>query len=174
MAANQESAALIYIALGSNLGDRGRHLRAALAALRRLLTIEAVSRVYQTEPVGIRDQPDFWNLVLRAHTTLEPLALIRELQAIEQALGRTSTVRNAPRTIDIDLLSYDALELHTNELVVPHPRLHERTFVLYPLAEIAPDFYHAGLRQSVHELIAGLPERTRAIPLAENVLEERA
>ena len=174
MASNAESGSTVYLALGSNLGDRALHLRAALTALGRLLTIEIVSRVYETEPVGNRDQPDFWNLVLRARTSLEPRALLQHIQRIEESLGRTRSTRNAPRTIDIDLLGYDALVLHAEDLVLPHPRLHERTFVLYPLAEIAPDFYHPERKQSVHDLIAALPERTRAVPLAEDVLEERA
>jgi 2-amino-4-hydroxy-6-hydroxymethyldihydropteridine diphosphokinase len=174
VALNPEPGSTVFLALGSNVGDRAQNLRDALAALGRLLTIEAVSRVYQTEPVGYREQRDFWNLVLRARTSLAPRTLLQQILRIEESLGRTRSTRNEPRTIDIDLLGYDALVLHTEELVLPHPRLHERTFVLYPLAEIAPDFYHPERKQSVQDLIAALPERTRAVPLEEDVLEERA
>ena len=166
--------AVVYLGLGSNLGDRARHLREALAALRALLDIEAVSRVYESEPVGYRNQSDFWNLVLRARTRRDPLELFGQIKQIEQALGRTETFRNAPRIIDIDLLSYNDIVLQTEVLELPHPRMHERTFVLYPLAELEPEFRHPALKQSVHDLIAALPSPTRAVPLAEGVLEERA
>jgi len=101
-------------------------------------SISAISSVYRTEPVGYREQPDFWNLVLELETGLGPEELLREALRIEEALGRVRTFRNAPRPIDIDLLFYDDLVLESPHLRLPHPRAMERGFVLFPLAEIAP------------------------------------
>lgn len=168
----QASAALVHLGLGSNLGDRGHHLRCALGELRSLMQVEAVSRVYETEPVGFLDQPDFWNLVVRARASLEPKVLFERLKQIEIGLGRRPAFRNAPRIIDIDLLAYDDLVLHTSELELPHPRLHERTFVLYPLAEVSPEFRHPESGRSLPELLAALQHPTRAVPLNGEVLEE--
>lgn len=127
-----------YLGLGSNLGDREAHLRAAIRQLRAVGSISAISSVYRTEPVGYREQPDFWNLVLELETGLGPEELLREALRIEEALGRVRTFRNAPRPIDIDLLFYDDLVLESPHLRLPHPRAMERGFVLFPLAEIAP------------------------------------
>lgn len=127
-----------YLGLGSNLGDREAHLRAAIRQLRAVGSISAISSVYRTEPVGYREQPDFWNLVLELETGLGPEELLREALRIEEALGRVRTFRNAPRPIDIDLLFYDDLVLESPHLTLPHPRAMERGFVLFPLAEIAP------------------------------------
>ncbi len=129
----------VYLGLGTNVGDREQNLRAALRRLRGLGAIAAVSSVYRSEPVGYREQPDFWNLVVELCTTREPLDLLEEVQGIEAELGRVRTFKNAPRTIDIDILLYGDEVLETESLVVPHPRMMERAFVLRPLAEIAPD-----------------------------------
>jgi 2-amino-4-hydroxy-6-hydroxymethyldihydropteridine diphosphokinase len=158
--------AVVYLGLGSNLGDRGVNLRRALTALSDVAEVEAVSRIYATEPVGYDDQPEFWNLVVRARTNLEPAALLARLQQIESELGRVRSFRNAPRTIDLDILTYDELVLKTPELEIPHPRLRERSFVLYPLAEIAPDFRHPVTREAVSAL-AAQPDLTRADPIGE-------
>jgi 2-amino-4-hydroxy-6-hydroxymethyldihydropteridine diphosphokinase len=160
------------LGLGSNLGDRAAHLRGALHALRELGDVLAVSRVYETEPVGFRDQPDFWNLVVQMHTEMESPPLLSALKRIEHALGRVKAFRNAPRVIDIDILAYDQQVLRTDELEIPHPRLHERTFVLYPLAEVAPHFRHPATGQSITEMIEELATPTRAAPLAHGILEE--
>lgn len=131
-----------YLGLGTNLGDREANLRAAIRQLRAAGSISAISSVYRTEPVGYRDQPDFWNLVLELETDVGPEELLREAHRIEEALGRVRTFRNAPRPIDIDLLFYDDLVLESPHLTLPHPRAMERGFVLYPLAEIAPQLRH--------------------------------
>lgn len=131
-----------YIGLGSNLGDRDGLLRAALAALAEThgIRVVAVSTVRETEPVGHVDQPRFLNAVAAVETDLGPRALLAELLRIERSLGRTRAgPRFGPRTIDLDLLLYDDLIVDEPGLHVPHPRLHERTFVLEPLAELAPD-----------------------------------
>jgi len=130
----------VFLSLGSNLGDRRANLEEAL----RLLTSQAVQVVrrsswYETDPVGYADQPAFLNLVVEVRTTLEPRALLRRAQAVEAALGRERTVRWGPRTVDVDLLLYGGRVVVEPDLVVPHPRMRERAFVLVPLYEVAPD-----------------------------------
>jgi 2-amino-4-hydroxy-6-hydroxymethyldihydropteridine diphosphokinase len=127
--------AVAYLGLGSNVGDRRVHLGAALHGLRKIGGIEAVSSVYRSDPVGFADQPDFWNLVTRMRTDLQPDALLRAVKALEAELGRTPTFRNGPREIDIDLLLYDDRVLD-GDPTVPHPRMAVRAFVLVPLVEL--------------------------------------
>ena len=134
--------AVVYLGLGSNLGDRLQNLRTAAERIGQIIDVDRVSRVYESAAVGYTDQPDFLNLVLRAQTDLEPLALFAELKRIETALGRERSFRNAPRTIDIDVLAYDQRVLSTPELTIPHPRMLERSFVLLPLLEVEPAFQH--------------------------------
>jgi len=130
----------VFLSLGSNLGDREANL---LEALRRLeqLGVHVVRRSswYETEPVGYTDQPDFLNLVAEVRTRLGPHALLRAAQQVEAELGRVRAVRWGPRTVDVDLLLYGERVVNTPDLVLPHPRLRERAFVLVPLAELAPD-----------------------------------
>ncbi|SRR5690606_38135889 len=163
----------VYLGLGTNLGDREANLRAALRRLREVVRIEAVSSVYESEPVGYRAQPDFWNLVVRAGTRLEPLALLEALRGIERALGREPSFRNAPRVMDIDLLLYDDVQLNLPELILPHPRMLERAFVLKPLAELAPDVVHPSTGRTIREHAAGADRLERAVPLfpGERLLE---
>jgi 2-amino-4-hydroxy-6-hydroxymethyldihydropteridine diphosphokinase len=144
-----------YVALGSNLGDREAHLRAALAALRARPEIEvaAVSRVYQTAPVGPPPQGPYLNAVVRLRTRLAPRGLLDCLLEIEAARGRQREGgRWSARTLDLDLLFYGSLVLDEPGLRVPHPRLHERNFVLEPLCDVAPDLVHPRLGKTVEEL----------------------
>jgi 2-amino-4-hydroxy-6-hydroxymethyldihydropteridine diphosphokinase len=136
---NQQTEATIYLALGSNLGDRFANLRAAIAQLPPQIMVDRCSTVYETEPAYVADQPRFLNLVLQARTALPPHNLLQHLKAIEHDVGRTTTFRNGPRVVDLDILLYDNLQLNTADLVIPHPRMEERAFVLVPLAELAPD-----------------------------------
>jgi 2-amino-4-hydroxy-6-hydroxymethyldihydropteridine diphosphokinase len=142
-----------FVALGSNLGDREATIRAALA---RLDGVVAVSRLRDTDPVGFEDQPTFLNGVAALETELPPRALLDRLLEVERSLGRTREgPRFGPRTIDLDLLVHGDLELDEPGLTIPHPRLHERRFVLEPLADLAPDLVVPG-RGPVRDLLAGL------------------
>jgi len=129
-----------YLALGSNLGDRLETLQRAVDLMDARPGIDVVrsSRVYETEPVG-PPQPAFLNAVVEVRTDLEPHELLRETQAVEDELGRVRAERWGPRTIDVDVLTFDEREIDEPELVVPHPRMHERGFVLVPLGELEPD-----------------------------------
>lgn len=147
-----------YIALGSNLDDPARQLRAAAAALSALGEIAAASSLYETEPVGFRDQPVFLNAVLLLRTELPPQALMRELLRIEQAQGRERRRKDGPRTLDLDILFYGGAVIDEPGLRIPHPRLHERRFVLAPLAEIAPDLVHPTLNEPIRQLAAKLQD----------------
>jgi 2-amino-4-hydroxy-6-hydroxymethyldihydropteridine diphosphokinase len=142
----------VYLALGSNLGDRASNLRAALQALPPQFEVESTSPCYETEPAYVLDQPHFLNLVVRGRTELDPLSALRRLKAIEADIGREPGLRFGPRLIDLDLLFYDGVVLQTPELELPHPRLHERAFVLVPLADLAPDLVHPRLGLPVRAL----------------------
>ena len=133
--------AVVYVGLGSNLGDRVQHLVHACATLHRhpVITVQAVSSLYQTAPVGFTAQAWFLNAVARLQTSLTPPALLSVTQATERRLGRTPAPHWGPRVIDIDLLLYDAVQLHRPFLTIPHAAMHERAFVLVPLHELAPD-----------------------------------
>ncbi len=125
-----------YVGVGANLGDAAAAVRAALRALTEIGVVRAASHLYRTTPWGVREQPDFINAVALLETTLEPRDLLAALKRIEVRLGRSPARRWGPRAIDLDLLTYDAREIEEADLVVPHPRLRERAFVLIPLAEI--------------------------------------
>jgi 2-amino-4-hydroxy-6-hydroxymethyldihydropteridine diphosphokinase len=148
-----------YVALGSNLGDRERHLCAGFAALRALRGVRDVvaSRVYETDPVGPGDQRPYLNAVARLRTQLAPRTLLEHLLAIERSEGRErGAVRNAPRTLDLDLLLHGECEQSEPGLVVPHPRIAQRPFVLEPLCDLAPDLVLPGARVPVHALAAAV------------------
>jgi len=150
-----------YIGLGANLGEPVRTVSEAMLELDRLprSTVTQRSSLYRTAPVGGPAQPDYVNAVVGLDTELEAEPLLEELQALERRHGRTRSVRNAPRSLDLDLLLYGEARIATPRLAVPHPRMHQRAFVLRPLAEIAPDALVPG-RGAVRELLSGCAEQS--------------
>lgn len=148
--------ATVYLCLGSNLGEREKNLTQALTSLSQKVNLEKVSSIYETEPVGYKEQPFFLNMVCQITTDLSPWELLRLAKNIESKMGRTFSFTNAPRPIDIDILFYDDQSIQTKNLTVPHPRLADRAFALIPLAEIAPELTHSGLNKSVAELASSV------------------
>jgi 2-amino-4-hydroxy-6-hydroxymethyldihydropteridine diphosphokinase len=146
-----------YVALGSNLNDPDKQVRAGIEELAMIADtrLSRVSSLYRTAPVGYRDQPDFTNAVARIETALTPRALLDALLAVEQRYGRVRDFPNAPRTLDLDIVLFGDSVVQEPGLTIPHPRMHERAFVLVPLAEIAPDAI-VPLRGRVSELLARL------------------
>ncbi len=149
---------MVYLGLGSNLGDREDNLQEAVKLLSQRLRMGKVSSVYETEPVSDTKQPRYLNQVCQVYTTLPASALLALLKGFELKLGRAGP-SGAPRPIDIDILFYGDQVVNTPELVIPHLRLTERAFVLIPLAEIAPDFVHSVNHRTVKELLAELKDR---------------
>jgi 2-amino-4-hydroxy-6-hydroxymethyldihydropteridine diphosphokinase len=144
----------VYLALGSNLGDRIGNMTSAVERLSQKMTIKKLSSIYETEPVYYKEQPLCLNAALSAVTELDSFELLRFVKSIESDLGRQPSFRNAPRTIDIDILFYGDRVVQTEELAIPHPRIAERAFVLVPLSEIAPRLVHPLLQKRVSELLA--------------------
>ena len=145
---------IVYLALGSNLDNRLANLKRAVAALSPQMEVQAKSHVYETPPWGYEDQPKFLNQVIKVKTYLEPEPLFKHIKRLEATLGRKTSFQNGPRLIDIDILFYDDLVLNTASLVIPHPRLHERGFVLLPLMDIDPELVHPVHKKSVREMVA--------------------
>ncbi len=153
--------AIVYIGIGSNIGNRQENCREAVRQLAlRGLKVGRQSSMIETEPWGVAEQPRFMNMAVEAETDLSPKLLYDVLKDIETAMGRRKAVRWGPRVIDLDILFYDDLILDTERLVIPHPLLHERDFVLIPLAEIAPEKVHPLLNKTIAELSMAVSQKT--------------
>ena len=152
----------VYLSLGSNVGDRAKNLKDAIATLADSgVDVRNVSSIYETEPVDLLEQPWFLNCVVEAQTKLAPLDLLHALRAIEARMGSEKIVAKGPRLIDLDILLYGDKTIDTPELQVPHPRMHLRRFVLVPLAEIAPHARHPRSGQSATEMLASSPDKSQ-------------
>jgi len=149
---------LVYLGMGSNLGPREKQLKRAIGELASLPQTEVLnlSSLYETEPVGVKEQPLFLNLVMVLRTEIPPEELLQQLKGIESRMGRGKGRRWGPRPIDLDILLYDHLILNSPRLVIPHPRMHQRLFVLLPLAELAPQLIHPVLGKRIGQLAEGL------------------
>lgn len=144
----------VYLALGTNLGERSRNLVQACRSLKEFVTVTRSSHIYETPPWGVTDQPLFLNQVLEVTTVLSPQELLAAVKKIETEMGRVPTVRYGPRLIDIDILVYGCHEVSSNELTIPHSSMAERAFVLVPLAELVPDLVPPGVSGlSVQEML---------------------
>jgi 2-amino-4-hydroxy-6-hydroxymethyldihydropteridine diphosphokinase len=153
----------VYLSLGSNIGDRQQNLRTALEKLGALGEVKAVSSFYETEPVEYTAQPWFLNAAIALETELMPRQFLSRLAAIEHEMGRKRLIAKGPRTIDLDILLFGHSIVDIPQLTIPHPAMHERRFVLEPLAEIAPDVRHPVFKKTVRELRDGLSKSGCAV-----------
>ena len=146
---------LAYIGFGSNIGDRLAHIQNAIHTLSKTegITLQKISSIYTTDPVGYEAQAQFLNGIVAIQTSLSPLSLLHTLKDIETAIGRKHRIRWGPREIDLDILIYEDLCVQTEKLIIPHPEMHLRGFVLVPLAEIAPDLVHPVFQESIQTLL---------------------
>ena len=152
---------IVFISLGSNVGDREKNLRAAIGFLPETgVEVTKVSSFYETEPVDLLEQPWFLNCVVQGETEVPAVELLRGLRAIEKRMGSKKLIARGPRLIDLDILLYGQQIVHTAELQVPHPRMHLRRFVMEPLAEIAPELKHPFWRGTAADLLRALADRS--------------
>ena len=161
-----------YIGFGSNIGDRLKHIQNAIHILSKMeeITLQKISSIYKTDPVGYEAQAQFLNGAAAIQTSLSPLSLLHTLKNIETTVGRQHRIRWGPREIDLDILIYGDLCLQTEKLVVPHPEMHLRRFVLAPLAEIAPDVVHPVFQKTIQTLLERLEDDKSVLKKEECVL----
>lgn len=148
---------LVYLGLGSNVGNKQDHIQKARNSLSRVYDVKRTSPLYLTEPVGNQDQEWFLNCVLELHTDVDPKKLLTSCKSIERKLGRTKTEKNGPRIIDIDILFYGDEIVQTKNLIIPHPLIQERLFVLQPMMDLNPGFTHPVLKKTIQQLYQEQP-----------------
>jgi 2-amino-4-hydroxy-6-hydroxymethyldihydropteridine diphosphokinase len=153
----------IFLALGSNVGNRKQYIEEAILLLREKINDVMIAPFYETKPRYFEDQNNFLNTVLSGFTDLEPQELLQFTKTVQEKVGRVERFRNGPREIDIDILFYDNVVYTDEVLEIPHPRIQERDFVLQPFSDIDPDFSHPDLKKTIRELLATLPEEQRSV-----------
>jgi len=149
----QPTTADVFISFGGNKDDTRQYIAAAITRLGKLGAVEKISPIFETQPEGFKDQPNFLNGALLLKTPLPPEKLLRELKKIERELGRTPTFPNGPREIDLDIIFYNDIILKNADLQIPHPRMSERIFVLLPMSHIAPDFKHPATGKTIIQML---------------------
>jgi 2-amino-4-hydroxy-6-hydroxymethyldihydropteridine diphosphokinase len=153
----------IFLALGTNIADKKKHIEDAISLLEEEVHVIVRAPIYESKPVGFAEQENFYNTVLKGQTNLSPEKLLLFVKKIEKKIGRVERFRNGPREIDIDILLYDDLVLNTEHLIIPHPRMQERDFVLQPLADINPEIKHPIVQKTIKDLFHEIPTQEKAI-----------
>ena len=153
----------IFLALGTNVGERKQHIEDAIEALQEKIHDMVQAPIYESKPVGFTDQANFYNTVTKGQTELSPEALLQFVKSLEKKLGRVKRFANGPREIDIDILLYDDAIINSQDLIIPHPRMHERDFVLQPLVDISPDIIHPVLKKTVKRLLQKISVEKKSI-----------
>ena len=153
----------VFIGIGSNLGDKERNIKTAISLLKEKCKILKLSPLYETEPVGFKDQDWFLNCVVEIGTELDPGELLEFMQNIEKKLKKIKTIENGPRTIDLDILFYNDAVINEKNLVIPHPGLHQRLFVLVPLNDIAPELIHPVLKKTIRNVLRELKSDDKVV-----------
>ncbi|MFH1014126.1 MAG: 2-amino-4-hydroxy-6-hydroxymethyldihydropteridine diphosphokinase [Thermoplasmatota archaeon] len=148
---------MVFLGLGSNIGNKEDYINKALSFISELYEVKKISHLYLTEPVGNIKQDWFLNCVVEIKTNVDPKKLLSSFKAIERKLGRIKTVKNGPRSIDIDILFYGDHIVNTKNLIIPHPLIQDRLFVLQPMMDINPDFIHPMSKKSIHEMYKNHP-----------------
>jgi len=160
---------IVYISSGSNLGDKKANILKAIDKIKSSnIEVLCLSSFYKTKPYGYQDQDDFYNIVMKIKTNHSPQNLLKLCLEIEKDMGRTRTIKWGPRTIDLDLLFFDKKIINTKELVIPHPDLHNRDFVLKPLLEISPQLVHPVFKKTIQDFLKNLPSSPFCIKLSNN------
>jgi 2-amino-4-hydroxy-6-hydroxymethyldihydropteridine diphosphokinase len=154
---------VVYLGLGSNMGDKEANIAQALRHISDICKVKKKSHLYHTEPVGNTKQDWFLNCVVEIETEIDPKHLLSSFKSIERTLGRTKITKNGPRTIDIDILFYGNRIVKTKNLVIPHPLLQERLFVLRPMMDLDPSFVHPVLKKSIQELYKNHPDNEKVL-----------
>ncbi|WP_293444441.1 2-amino-4-hydroxy-6-hydroxymethyldihydropteridine diphosphokinase [Persephonella sp.] len=150
----------VFLGIGSNVGEKIPYIKKAVTLLSKILTDMEKAPLYISKAVGFEDQPDFINTVISGYTDIEPYELFKKVKDIEKKVGRIKRFRWGPREIDIDILFYGNLLIEKDDLIIPHPRIHERDFVLKPLSDLDPDFVHPVFKKTVKELLLNLKEKS--------------